>query len=1557
MHRILKKSSLTLLSILLSGAICFGQVQLNSFVFSNGAVQSTGTNLQLNGTIGQAIVGPVQGTNINANGGFWAKTVSACDSVVTNVNDSGPGSLREALACAVTGDTITFDVDGTIVFSSEITISEGVTLDATGHDILLDGGGTNRIFIVSAGNNPVVFRHLTFQNGFGDFGGAMRVLSPAGFVNCLFQANIADNGGAIDATVNTYFQNCRFTNNQANFQSGAIQIFWGVHTFVNCQFNSNTAGSLGGTIYQGKSDASYINCTFAGNSGGFGGAIYKGDSSTISIQNSIIAMNTTTNVPGDIFAESPVDLAQNNIIGDATNSGISIGSDNNIETDPLLLDVPSGNLGLQPFSPAHGNADPSFLPPDILDANNDGDLSSPIDFDFHLATRGSTAGCNFDIGAIETAQGGLTVINSNDSGVGSLRSHMECANSNPNINQIKFAIPGDGPHLINLSSDLPFIGSNDMVIDGTSQAGASFDTPKVIIDGQGIVDHIFNIGDAQNISILGLGMRNAISRAIAVVNSQFVTISANTIFTNTGQDHIAFFSSDNCNVFSNKIGIDIDGTVSSLQRPVLWFDNCSNNRIGLNTIAGSPNSFLLGITNGSSNNEVTGNSIGSNSDGSSAFGGSIGIFLDLANDNLIYQNLIANNLLGVQVQNLSLRNSISENNFLCNANLGILLDAGVHLDILPPVISAATTKSISGIAQANSVIEVYVQDDTACPNTACQGRFAGFTQADGSGNWTFNDTTFAENTTVTAIQINNNNTSAFAICSLVQCDISADAIGGQLNCTDTTLVLQGFSNDPAATFAWTGPDGFSSSEQNPTASVPGIYTLTVSDTTGCSAMATTTVTADQTTPDIFLLGAQLDCLTPIAVLSGGSTTPGATFQWTGPNGFISDTLNPQTTVPGEYILTVTGPNGCTADGALLLVQDTTSAPVANFVVDINELHVSFTSTSSGNPFFTSWDFGNGLTAFGDTTSFNFLTGGQKEITLIVSNQCGADTISQIIELLNPQEAVGFCFPEKVEGAIGDTVKVPIKVTNFENVASLQFSIHTGDPAIATILGVSDFNLPELNTDDFNQFNDTTISVAWFFGNGVTLPDSSMIFYVDVLLTGTDAVCTPIYIDDSPVFIEVGVLRQNTVSSAPYSVTPGEVCVLPLANIFGRVYRETNQGLRGVTVSCTDQPSVVTGSDGLFSFLDLMTGLDYTIVPKRDTLPLDGVTAIDLALIQRHILNLQFLDSPYKVIAADVDHSNSVGAIDLANIQRLILGKTNVFPNGNDSWRFVDANFTFADPNNPFVPPFPEDRTIVDLRTDVTDVDFIGMKLGDVNGTALGRLVAEPLELVISETEYEGVSVLSFKAKHTERISAYQFEITFDESQMELLQIEAGELPGVTEGQFATHRLQEGIIPTLWFDPSGNPEGYQIQAGEELFKLYFQQTDALSPIAERIGAKPRYMPAMGYTPEGAEMPIKISYAVPEAEDLPEIQESIALEPLRPNPFTEAVQVRFYLPLAATVNFQVRDALGRLVKEINQQLPAGQHQLEINSTDLGSAGWYTVQMRSGQFIATRRMIYQN
>jgi hypothetical protein len=137
-----------------------------------------------------------------------------------------------------------------------------------------------------------------------------------------------------------------------------------------------------------------------------------------------------------------------------------------------------------------------------------------------------------------------------------------------------------------------------------------------------------------------------------------------------------------------------------------------------------------------------------------------------------------------------------------------------------------------------------------------------------------------------------------------------EAQGGTLTCSQLHITLSGVTG---SIFEWTGPDGFYSQEPNPVVEKTGIYILTVTAMNGCEGTATAEVTADLNAPSASAIADTLDCTNISANLYGTSDVPGASFHWTGPNGFESDLQNPQAGQAGVYLLTVTNPaNGCTA---------------------------------------------------------------------------------------------------------------------------------------------------------------------------------------------------------------------------------------------------------------------------------------------------------------------------------------------------------------------------------------------------------------------------------------------------------------------------------------------------------------------------------------------------------------------------------------------------------------------------------------------------------------------
>jgi hypothetical protein len=170
---------------------------------------------------------------------------------------------------------------------------------------------------------------------------------------------------------------------------------------------------------------------------------------------------------------------------------------------------------------------------------------------------------------------------------------------------------------------------------------------------------------------------------------------------------------------------------------------------------------------------------------------------------------------------------------------------------------------------------------------------------------------------------------------------------------------------------------------------------------------------------------------------------------------------------------------------------------------------------------------------------------------------------------------------------------------------------------------------------------------------------------------------------------------------------------------GKIETDVGPDVANVKVAITSTTDffaeVRTNNTGNY-LSDIVTGGDYIITPSLDTLPSNGVSTFDMVVIRRHILGTDTLETPYKIIAADANNSGSVTTFDMVEIRKLILTINDDFPN-NSSWRFVDANYVFPNPLNPFSTPFPEFIRVDDVTQDHLNVNFIAIKVGDVNGSA------------------------------------------------------------------------------------------------------------------------------------------------------------------------------------------------------------------------------------------------
>ncbi len=174
-----------------------------------------------------------------------------------------------------------------------------------------------------------------------------------------------------------------------------------------------------------------------------------------------------------------------------------------------------------------------------------------------------------------------------------------------------------------------------------------------------------------------------------------------------------------------------------------------------------------------------------------------------------------------------------------------------------------------------------------------------------------------------------------------------------------------------------------------------------------------------------------------------------------------------------------------------------------------------------------------------------------------------------------------------------------------------------------------------------------------------------------------------------------------------------------AIVSGKISTQFGGNVAGVTVRANgdDAMSAMTDLEGNYE-LELPIGGQYTISFEKDYFAENGVATSDIIKMRRVILNLEDYDNPYSIMAADANGTaNNPTTSDIVVLRQMILNSIDVFPNNVPSWRFVPSLYEFPNPTNPWSETIPSAIFINELQGDIQNVDIIGVKMGDVNGSA------------------------------------------------------------------------------------------------------------------------------------------------------------------------------------------------------------------------------------------------
>jgi hypothetical protein len=403
----------------------------------------------------------------------------------------------------------------------------------------------------------------------------------------------------------------------------------------------------------------------------------------------------------------------------------------------------------------------------------------------------------------------------------------------------------------------------------------------------------------------------------------------------------------------------------------------------------------------------------------------------------------------------------------------------------------------------------------------------------------------------------------------------------------------------------------------------------------------------------------------------------------------------------------------------------------------------------------------------------------------------------------------------------------------------------------------------------------------------------------------------------------------------------------LPKVEGRIRTEAQAGLKDVEVTMTNMQNAaekqfMTDADGKYKFDGVDVFDPKSIEAVNDLNPLNGVTTLDLVLIQRHVLGIAKLPTPYKLLAADANNSKTITAADLITLRKLILGVTLKIED-NTSWRFVPEYYTFADPTYPF--DYPEMISIDSIFEDKGNVNFIAVKVGDVNNSVVLNADNNPLEsrtaalFTTDEASYQAGDIVKIdvRAGDDMTILGAQMGMTYDERNLEFLTIDGGAYD-IKDHNF---RAQAGQV-LISYDRS---QALSSETDEVLFTLVFKAVGS--------GKSTLKLDESVISPEVYGEMLDIQRLDLQVRDKASKGQNILYQN-EPNPFDENTKIAFELAQAGSATISVIDMTGKVVYRISDTFGKGYNAVMIDASHLQNAGVYYYKVDTAGFTASKKMI---
>lgn len=734
----------------------------------------------------------------------------------------------------------------------------------------------------------------------------------------------------------------------------------------------------------------------------------------------------------------------------------------------------------------------------------------------------------------------------------------------------------------------------------------------------------------------------------------------------------------------------------------------------------------------------------------------------------------------------------------------------------------------------------------------------------------------------------------------------------------------------------------------------GTYTSTLVNSVGCDSIATLVLTVKTTSTST----------TNASICSGNSYTfNGKTY-----------------TTAGTYNSTLTNSVGCDSIATLVLTVKTSSTSSTNASICSGSSFIfngktyttagTYTSTLTNNVGCdsiatlvltvkaTTTSSTSASICAGTSYTFNgktYTNAGTYSSTL--TNKAGCDSIATLLLTLKATSTstttVSICsgnsytFNGKSYTTGGTYTSTLTNSVGCDSIATLVLSVTTPvTPAIGINATATTINIGNSVTFTTSPINGGSNPRYQWIKNGVNIPGATNATYTTTALVNKDTISC--------------VLTSSTACVTSSTAVSSKIIVTvnSLYTISGYIKNPIGNTIPLINLSLNGVPNSLTGkSNSNYSFT-LSPGTSYTITPTKnnDSVKNNGVSVIDAILVQSHVLGKAPLNSPYKIIAADVNNSGDVSTIDILYIKRLALGIDSTFA-GKRLWAFIDGSYVFPDSTNPF--PHRDSITISSLSSNVANQNFVGVKLGDVNYDwdptvfRTSNKTIKPIELY-----YNGVSAVNtrevkipVRVKNFQNILGMQYTLKYNSKLLMLKGIENNSL----NVDFGVTNINQGKVTFLWNDIKGDAK--TLSDGSVLMDLVFETKGIIEnedfSITSDITSVEAYDAA--YNKVGIVKGAGKISAKPQAVEIVSTEKWSVI----PNPTPDGlVKVSTTLKAAKPVIFQLTDVTGNVIFQQKEEAIAGNSSRTLNlqaHTKLAN-GTYFLQVKGIENQSIKQIIFE-